>query len=546
MTALRNRILVISDSPGYYSTVDLKRLYPRWVDEHDLHRGPITAERLAPYDRVWTLIRRAENMDKLDYRLIREHARQGAQVVSHLYEYARGSGFDFRFRNAGATRHKLLLVAESDPITRGFALGDEVYWYRNSNDLDEPPMGHYTYREVLCDSDPSLGRKVLARSTLTGGAVWVEERFPGGGALLAYDLLSPLNLVLAQGDPWLLDRGAFAKYLPAGNLLGGTVRYGRYQNQRLTVEEVLAQVRAFTDLSRPSVPVEVRDEGPTSEGTPFLTVRFGNERGPRFLLLAGKHGMEWENVAGLLITIEQLLTHEHLDLERFCVVAAPLANPFGYRNNCRHNASGVDLNRQLRRDWDQFRGWADEVVEPWTFDYKGAAQAGEPEARIEARLREEPNLVAFIDAHGLAGAPILGGSGPDAGVIQYACEQVVENMRNRYLVRYLDQPASQQFTLSSYPGQRGGRGEEFGAGPYYSIWYENTCQLPDVHATVMQTDFAVEMNLTLMKTIAEDIETRAVTVCQRPEAAQDERMEGADAAAETPEEQWTAAGVTPE
>ncbi len=498
MAEAGNRILVVSDSPDYYSTRDLRRLYPGLVDEHDLNEAPVTAARLAPYGRVWTLMRRAENMAKLDYAVVRAHAQRGARVVSHLYEYARGSGLEFRFRNAGATRHKLRVVTKSDPVTRGFAVGDEVYWYRNSSDIDEPPVGHYTYREVDCDDDPSAGRRVLARSTMTGGAMWIEERFASGGVLLAYDLYSPLSLVLTQGDPWLLDRGAFSKYLPAGNLFGGTVHYGRYQNRKLAVEGVLARIRALARAG-----VEVRDEGPTSEGTPFLSVRFGHENGPRFLLITEKHGMEWENVAGMFITIEQLLGGEIIDLERFCVVAVPLPNPFGYRNGCRHNANGVDLNRQLRRDWDRFRGWTDEVLEPWTFDYRGAARGGEPEAQIEARLREEPNLLAFIDAHGMAGAPILGGSGPDPSVVRDLGERIAANLRDRYLVRYLDQAAPRQLTLESYPGKEGA--EELGSGPYYSLWYENVCQLPDVHATVMQTDFAAEVNLTAVKCIAESV-----------------------------------------
>jgi len=497
------RILVVSDSPDYYSTRDLRRLYPDAVDEHDLNTAPITAEILAPYGKVWTLVRRVENLPKLDYAVIRAHARRGARVVSHLLEYAQGSGLEFRFRNAGSTRHKLRVTAESDPITRGFAVGDEVYWYRNSSDIDEPPVGHYAYREVVCHDDPAAGRRVLARSTMTGGAVWIEERFPSGGVLLAYDLFSPLSLVHTQGDPWLLDRGTFSKYLPAGNLFGSTVRYGRYQNRKLAVEEVLEQVRALADFPGCAVPVEVRDEGPTSEGTPYLTVRFGNDQGPRFTLITEKHGMEWENVAGMLVTIEQLLTGNVIDLERFCIVAVPLPNPFGYRNGCRHNANGVDLNRQLRGDWDRFRGWTDEVLEPWTFDFKGTARGGEPEAQIEAGLRAEPNLIAFIDAHGMAGAPVLGGTGPDPAVLRSCCEQIVENLKNRYLVRYLDQAGPRQLTLGADPGMPV---EKVPGLPYYSIWYENVCQLPDVHATVMQTDTAAEINLTLVRGIARSIE----------------------------------------
>ena len=165
------------------------------------------------------------------------------------------------------------------------------------------------------------------------------------GIILAYDLFSPLDLCLTRGDPWVLHRGTFSKYIPAGNLFGGTVRYGRYVNRKLTVEEVLERIRKLAE--RPKV--EVHNEGPSSEKTPIFSVRFGNPDGPRFLLLAGKHGSEWENVYGMLITIEQLLDGDVIDLEQFCVVAVPMLNPYGYRNGTRLNAHGVDLNRQLRQ-----------------------------------------------------------------------------------------------------------------------------------------------------------------------------------------------------
>lgn len=498
-----DRILVVSDSPRYYSTRDLQKLYPGVVEEHDLNQGPVTLERLAPYRRVWTLLRRAENAAKLDYRVIREHARRGARVVSHLYEYAHGSGLEFRFRNAGSTRHRLRIVAESDPVTRGFAVGDEVYWYRNSTDIDELPVGHYAYREVVCDDEPASGRRVLARSTMTGGAMWIEERFSSGGRLLAYDLYSPLNLATTQGDPWVLDRGAFSKYVPAGNLFGNSVRYGRYQNRKLTPEEVNQRVYDLADLPGKAVKAEIREEGRSSENSPILSVRFGNEQGPRFQLVSVKHGMEWENLYGTLVTVEQLLCGDVLDLERYCVVAVPLLNPFGYRHGCRQNANGVDLNRQLSRNWARFRGWTDEVVEPWTFDFKGTARDSEPEAKIEERLFSEPNRVCYIDAHGMAGAPTMGGSGPRPEVFEEFCLQIARSMKNRYLVRHLTDESPRQFNLDTYPGQPGG--EEVGKHSVYTIWYENTCQLPDVHATVMQTDFAAEANLTIMKTVAESL-----------------------------------------
>jgi hypothetical protein len=508
----KGRILVISDSPGYASTRDLKTLYPGAVDELDIGATPVTAAALAPYARVWTLLRYVESVPRLDYAVLRQHARAtGARIVSHLLEYARGTGLPFHFRNAGSTRHKVRIVATSTPVTNGFAVGDTVYWYRNSSDIDEPGVGHYAYREVDCDDDPRTGRTVLARSTMTGGAMWIEERFPSGGVILAYDLFSPLDLALTDGDPWILHRGTFSKYIPAGNLFGASVRHGRYLERKLPIEELLDRVRGLADLPGARGPIEVRDEGPATDGSPLLSVRFGNPKGPCFFLQSAKHGVEWENPYGMLITLEMLARGSVIDLERFRVVAVPVANPFGYRNGVRHNANGVDLNRNLRTDWETFRGWSDEVLEPWTFDFKGFARAGEPEAAIESRLRAEPRLVCAIDAHAMAGPPILSGSGPKPEVLHALAGKVLEMLKDRYLVRYLTDAAPRQLTLDRYPGQAGGDrpGEVFrrtvAPNPYYDVLYENLGQMADVHATVMQTDFAADVNLAIIRHIAESV-----------------------------------------
>ena len=125
----------------------------------------------------------------------------------------------------------------------------------------------------------------------------------------------------------------------------------------------------------------------------------------------------------------------------------------------------------------------------------------EVEAKLEKRLFEEPNRVCYIDAHGMAGAPTIGGSGPGPEVFEEFCRRIAENMKNRYLVRHATDESLRQFNLDSYPGKPGG--EDVGKHSVYTIWYENTGQLPDVHATVMQTDFAVEANVTIMRTIEE-------------------------------------------
>jgi len=103
----------------------------------------------------------------------------------------------------------------------------------------------------------------------------------------------------------------------------------------------------------------------------------------------------------------------------------------------------------------------------------------------------------------MAGAPILGGSGPDPEVIRGFCEQVVENLKDRYLIRYLTDASPRQLTLEAYPGKDGE--SHAGEASRYAIWYENVGQLPDVHATVLQTELAAEINLTAMRCVAESV-----------------------------------------
>jgi hypothetical protein len=61
-----------------------------------------------------------------------------------------------------------------------------------------------------------------------------------------------------------------------------------------------------------------------------------------------------------------------------------------------------------------------------------------------------------------------------------------------------------------YPGQPGAdEGDLFRRSvpysPCFDLFYENVGQMPDVHATVMQTDFAVEMNLATLRHIAASV-----------------------------------------
>jgi hypothetical protein len=66
-------------------------------------------------------------------------------------------------------------------------------------------------------------------------------------------------------------------------------------------------------------------------------------------------------------------------------------------------------------------------------------------------------------------------------------------------------------TLETHPAQR--QTDDVGSpfkrsverAPVYRLYYENVGQLPDVHATVMQTDLAAEINLTILRHIAQSL-----------------------------------------
>lgn len=151
------------------------------------------------------------------------------------------------------------------------------------------------------------------------------------------------------------------------------------------------------------------------------------------------------------------------------------------------------------------------MIEPWTFDFKGTARADEPEAKIEARLLAEPNLICAVDAHAMTGGPILGGAGPNAEVVRAIAREIVANLECRYLIRYLTDAAPRQLTLETHPAQQqtNDDGSVFTRtvrhAPAYHLYYENVGQLPDVHATVMQTDLAAEINLTILRHVAQSL-----------------------------------------
>lgn len=131
--------------------------------------------------------------------------------------------------------------------------------------------------------------------------------------------------------------------------------------------------------------------GESVRGEPLLGVHLGDPSSARCsVVLSGLHPMEWIGIESCFALLERLLKAEP-SLRQIWFV--PLANPDGVRKveanlrrgrrrMVRHNARGVDLNRNFPRYWGRF-SLAKVVLGPLFAG--GASPASEPE--IEALER---------------------------------------------------------------------------------------------------------------------------------------------------------------
>ncbi|HZO16081.1 MAG TPA: M14 family zinc carboxypeptidase, partial [Polyangiaceae bacterium] len=122
--------------------------------------------------------------------------------------------------------------------------------------------------------------------------------------------------------------------------------------------EVLGVLRNLAARGARIVPI-----GRSVRGEPLLSVQLGNAnpgvRARTSVVLAGLHPIEWIGVESALALLGMLVNR---DLGDRAVFAVPIANPDGFlhvernlrlkrRRLVRHNARGVDLNRNFDCRW---------------------------------------------------------------------------------------------------------------------------------------------------------------------------------------------------
>ncbi len=421
------RLCVLTNAPQSAFVANLSRLYPERVTALDFRTQPHGPEALKDYAAVVTLVTHRAALESLDYAAVRAFAAKGGTVVSGLAEYAHSLGLGVtKSLVLDGSQMPAIRIREGCDLTRGFAPGDEVLWFGKVSGAtynDCNPNQYYQRQITGLEGHP--GVTILGISTLNGGAVLVEERV-GRGRIVALDLLS-------LKEPFYDSFGSTNKYLFLGNALGESVRYGKHYPRKLPYDELLDYMR---DLAARNPALTFAEENFVSDGRPLGSLTVGNPKAPAFLFTNGIHGWEWEAGYGLLHLAELLASDtppEGLSRDDFHVKLIPQLNPYGYDHDVRHNANGVDLNRNFDCGWDDYAG-GDDVYQPWDFDYKGPYPGSEPESRIVMRLIAAMRPVCLLDfhtAHFIFCKPHKG----DRRLMNAIHTEVKRRLPNRYLLQ---------------------------------------------------------------------------------------------------------------
>jgi hypothetical protein len=154
--------------------------------------------------------------------------------------------------------------------------------------------------------------------------------------------------------------------------------------------------------------------GHSVRGEPLFAVHFGSEEpsARTAVVLAGVHPIEWIGIETGLAVMERLAGAE---LGERAVVVFPVANPDGVirveeslregkRRFFRHNARGVDLNRNFDAHWGE-KGILQRVV-PWVFA-PGSAPASEPEVAAVGFELANRRVDRAVSLHSFGGAVLF-------------------------------------------------------------------------------------------------------------------------------------------
>jgi len=485
-------ILFLSDGLSGPFEQDLDLLYPGRVEKVKFTEREHGADFLKKFAHVITMVKDRRNLDKLDYGAVTAYARDGGKVVSCLFEYAANRGLHFSKTYVGDRIRPAMRIEVENDVTRGYAVGDEVWWFGTVSGAADTLYSNQMYQRQVMGVRESDEVSILATSNLNGGAVMLEERI-GKGRIVAMDLVSPHR-------PFFNSYGSTNKFLFLGNFIGGSVRYGKHYPRRLSYDEF---VGAMHDLARTHPQLKLAAEGPCSDGRQMWSFGIGDESNPTMYFGAAVHGWEWENSFGLLRLAELLCEDpriEGMDTTKLHLKIMPVQNPPGFDAFTRQNARGVDLNRNFDCAWDQLEDPQD-VSMPWDYLYKGPRPASERETQIIQGLIDRYRPMCVIDFH-TADYVMLLPHRYDNELVTAIHEEIKPRLKDRYICQRPYGGPYQQVNMEkrsdnketpyliSYAADKGV------AAP---ILIEMSGNRDDVHALVMNTDTVVEICLAAVK-----------------------------------------------
>jgi len=380
-----------------------------------------------------------------------------------------------------------LRVSRASPITAGFEPGQII-----------PYSGKDGKLLVLDTLRTPEDVEVLAAAP--DGRPGVVRLAVGRGQVAAPDVLS-------LREPYVANIDAYYKYLFLANALARpeSLQLAEYYPRKLPYAE-------FVDLMRRTAEefpaIQFKEEGPGCGDYKIYSLNLGRPGAPLYFLYAAAHGSEWEPGYGLLTLAKRLAQGrlaDAVDLDKVCVKIVPLLNPSGYDLRQRHNAHGVDLNRQGDYRWELYPGRdsnKDGTYGPGDSDWKGTGPFCEPEAQTYRRIVQSPNLHCLLDFHGNS-------SGAGNNKVAFAAATAREDnqiraldlqrlvnqrLRRRYVLR---QSMEKVFTpyLLEHVGLDGGRPllMNTGARDRYGLLVELTAGYPDTYGTVLQTEVTCEV-----------------------------------------------------
>lgn len=237
------------------------------------------------------------------------------------------------------------------------------------------------------------------------------------------DLLRPPPPVAVDTAATLLAR-TIEKYdaTPLGPALGAR-GLGAYRGYA----ELLRHVGRLSDAG-----FRLTTIGKSVEGDPLFALVLGEEPhgqlGRSSVILSGVHPMEWIGVETHLRLLDRLAGS---DLGGRSLVSIPIVNPDGLRRVekglraqafrfIRHNARGVDLNRNFDTRWGRL-GFVPRLLGGVFFP--GASPASEPEVQAVGHFLADVRVDRALSLHSFGGAVLFPSAAHTAHVHDFAEHQ---------------------------------------------------------------------------------------------------------------------------